>query len=472
MSARLRAVFASAVAAALASVAVSSSGCGGVAVVDAADGGAQGDATVTLADGAVVPAPGDAGVDFTGAACGRLPVFQALTASMVAQPFDYLELRRSELENGPTGPTPGKTTTLATVGSPCQTATDKAACMDQIAKALDVRDLFPEIAGKQIPSSTYIVHQAGDTVRTISTREELLAFFGPIQAPEEARMLLEVDGYEPLCTAGSITKTAQGFTVIARRQTECLNQYEGFVLDVSTAGIVTVLQKVDLRDPSKGCAVAGRRPEGYQAPAASGESDLLAYLATMRSLEAASVPAFLRLADELSAHAAPDALRARAEEAAHDEVRHAAGFAWLRGLYGAKVTANDTLEVPRHVRTLEELAIENAVEGCVRETFGALVAQYQSETAADGPVRRLFATVAEDETRHAELAWDIAAWLDTKLDGPARDRVRLARDAALTELVTGLSLAAPGEELARRCGLPTLAASRVLVAECRALFAA
>ncbi|MCY1008004.1 hypothetical protein OV079_21085 [Nannocystis pusilla] len=84
--------------------------------------------------------------------------------------------------------------------------------------------------------------------------------------------------------------------------------------------------------------------------------------------------------------------------------------------------ASPALEVPTAVRSLEALARENAVEGCVRETFGALVARYQASVAADEPLRRLFAAIAEDELDHAALAWDVATWLNGQLDEAARAR--------------------------------------------------
>jgi hypothetical protein len=58
-----------------------------------------------------------------------------------------------------------------------------------------------------------------------------------------------------------------------------------------------------------------------------------------------------------------------------------------------------------HVRSLEEMALENVVEGCVRETFGAVVAMIQAERAGDARVRRAMRRIARDETRHAELSW-------------------------------------------------------------------
>lgn len=476
-SARLRAVFASAVAAALAS-SVALAACGGSTTLDSPDGSTADsgqltpDGSVVTTDGAVTD--GSTAV-FEGALCGRDALVKGLEKAKPAKPYDYLELRYTVLTyTADGGYEPASSTTTASVGTKCKTATDATACNAAIDAAVSTKDLFPG-PGKQIPSGQYFVVQSGDKVEVLDTKAAVIAFLGTIDTPEEARLVVTLDGYEVLCGPNDVKPNGQGgYTVIAKKSTECLNQFNGYVLDVAPDATITEKQKVDLTDKDAGCAVAGRRPEGFRpgASAIAGENEVLAYLGTMHALEAASVPAFLRLADELSAHGAPETLVRRAEEAARDEVRHAAGFAWLRGLYGAKASHEPLIEMPNRVRSLEELAVENAVEGCVRETFGALVAGYQAEVAADGPVRRLFATVAEDETRHAELAWDVAAWLESRLDASARERVRGARLRALDELVAQIAVTVPGEELVRRCGAPSVEVSNVLVEGCRELFAA
>ena len=122
---------------------------------------------------------------------------------------------------------------------------------------------------------------------------------------------------------------------------------------------------------------------------------------------------------------------------------------------------------PPRARSLEEIAVENAVEGCVAETWGALVTGWQSRTATDRAVRRAMATIAEDETSHVELAWAVAAWLDPLLEEDARLRVRAARVAAAHALAKDVDVeltAAHRETL----GLPCASIARRLVEEMRA----
>jgi hypothetical protein len=63
------------------------------------------------------------------------------------------------------------------------------------------------------------------------------------------------------------------------------------------------------------------------------------------------------------------------------------------------------------------------------------------------------ARIAEDETRHAELSWDIAGWADGKLTPEERERVREAQRKAVVKLREELS-APVDPALVEVAGLP------------------
>ena len=216
---------------------------------------------------------------------------------------------------------------------------------------------------------------------------------------------------------------------------DCPMQDADVTLRVARDGSVSEVART-LQPKTGGCA--GRRPEGLAPARTLSSSPVGDYFATMAHLEAASVHAFRILRDELVEHAAPQTLVARAERAMRDEVRHAAVMARLAKRYGADVAP--VVVESRSGRSLEEIALENAREGCVRELYGALEATWQATSVAEPALARIMTTIARDETRHAELSLDVADWLESVLDDEANARVASARAAAFRELAAELSI--------------------------------
>jgi hypothetical protein len=174
----------------------------------------------------------------------------------------------------------------------------------------------------------------------------------------------------------------------------------------------------------------GRRPLGHQEPPCPGPTPVARQLAAMASLEAAAVLAFEELADWLVRHGAPPSLVERCVEAAEDERRHARIIGALARAQGA--------EPPAPVATVVDadlfaVALHNAVEGCVHESWAAVEAHWQ---VGHAPLeaRRLFARIAADELRHGQLAWDLHDWLLAQLSPADRDRVLGAQSEALRNL--------------------------------------
>ncbi|NMO15765.1 hypothetical protein HPC49_03405 [Pyxidicoccus fallax] len=209
----------------------------------------------------------------------------------------------------------------------------------------------------------------------------------------------------------------------------------------------------------------GRRPEGLCSDGAvAGQVPMLgALFAKMAHLEAASVPAFERLAEELAAHGAPHRLVRAARRAAREEVRHARAMQSLAARHGAPMP--EVSVAPFTARSLEALALENAVEGCVRETFGALLAGWQARRAGDVAVREALATIAPDELRHAELSWAIHAWALDRLAPEARARVEEAQREAWLALERESAESRLPEHVAREAGLPAPDVALQLVRE-------
>jgi hypothetical protein len=175
----------------------------------------------------------------------------------------------------------------------------------------------------------------------------------------------------------------------------------------------------------------GRLTEGYRAPEemrSEGER-----LAAMAYLEAISVHAFERLERELKAHRAPHPLLRAARRARGDEMRHTAMTARLARRRG-KSPRMPEAPAPMRVRSLLEVALENAIEGCIRETYGAVLGLVEARTARDATLRRAMQSIASDECRHAELAWAVHAWAMPRLTEGERRAVDRAMTAAVAEI--------------------------------------
>jgi hypothetical protein len=216
------------------------------------------------------------------------------------------------------------------------------------------------------------------------------------------------------------------------------------------------------------CA-AGRFFAGFRPSRSRRASTLHAHFSQMAQLEAAAVDAFLILAGELEAHGAPTELVARAKRAARDEGRHWKLTRPLALRYGA--CAKPKRAPARPVRPLVDIALENAVEGCVRETYGAVLAQHQARAAKDAEVRNVMAEIADDETAHALLSWELAKWVDARLGAPERARVARARAKAVREMTKALSAEVPAE-LVAVAGVPdAMAAQRMIASLSQALWA-
>lgn len=223
----------------------------------------------------------------------------------------------------------------------------------------------------------------------------------------------------------------------------------------ATAGTVAIVCVVS----HNGYACLGRHhADLIRRASGRGPEPIAAWLGREANGEAGSITAFRRLATELSHHGAPATLVARALDAARDEVRHAREVGALASARGG--TADPIVARAPHARDLRALALENAVEGCVLETYAAARAGHQAQHAVDADVRRVCATLAQDEARHADLAADIHTWALSRLSADDAEAVERARCDAWRRLAEH-----PEREPAdvrRVLGLPDEATARTL----------
>jgi hypothetical protein len=194
--------------------------------------------------------------------------------------------------------------------------------------------------------------------------------------------------------------------------------------------------------------------------------------------EHASIAAFAQHALELLALAAPASLIVEVHAAMRDEIEHARRCFGLASVYAERPIGPSELELaaltrrapldPRDPGSAITVALELFEGGCLNETFAALEAARAAELAEDPVVIDLLVQIADDEARHAALAWRTLAWLVERFPAcvPAlRERAGKLDDALELSLPSSASerelerhgrLGTRERELVRRQALATI----------------
>lgn len=143
-----------------------------------------------------------------------------------------------------------------------------------------------------------------------------------------------------------------------------------------------------------------------QADAAPGE-----WLASAR-LEHASVAAFARLTLQLMSLGAPAELLRDVQLAALDELRHADFFFELASRQAGQRLEPGALDVAGALDdfSLAGLIESNLLEGCIGETLAAEQLRERAARSSDAALQAELLQIADDETRHAALAFRILRW--------------------------------------------------------------
>ena len=357
--------------------------------------------------------------------------WQALQAVEPQEAVDYLELRRVEEVQFTEAEDPfGEPRVLDADGDKCGAASDVEACVAEF-DALPVASEIVTYDGfGDLKFHDSLAYTRAETAAVLGSTDGIKSFLGDIDAPGDAALWARVQGHRIVCGEGNdVGAHADGFVLHTKNGSDgCGADVVESVILVRPDGEISVIQTVVVQEGDPNCSV-GRIPDGFcRGRRSPGRNPVGRFLARVAELEAASVEAFAQFGAELSAHRAPRAFVAAAASARQDEVRHAAATRRLARRYGSGVASSPVPAAP--LKGLVAMASDNAAEGCVRETFGALVAHAQARQARDPQVRRGMQTIARDETRHAALSWRVAAWARTRMGSAERARVtRSARQS-------------------------------------------
>lgn len=178
-------------------------------------------------------------------------------------------------------------------------------------------------------------------------------------------------------------------------------------------------------------------------------------------MEHASVAAFARFSLQLLSLAAPSPLIEACNQAMVDETLHAKLAFGLSSQVSGKAVGPGRLPMDHALDTndLESVVLGAVLEGCIGETVAAVEAAQGLSTAQEPVVVSALARIAEDERRHADLAWQFVRWALTQ-DASLAPKIQalVAREIACS---AGTGESSPEPVLAR-FGLVSAAARQNL----------
>ena len=133
-------------------------------------------------------------------------------------------------------------------------------------------------------------------------------------------------------------------------------------------------------------------------------------------MEHASIAAFARFTLQLLHVGAPRDLVERSQQAMLDETLHTQLCFELASRYLERPVGPGRLLMDSAFQETEltQIVVTTFREGCVGETVATLEARAALDGATDPEVKRTLARIAEDELRHAELAWRFVRWALTQ----------------------------------------------------------
>jgi len=315
-------------------------------------------------------------------------------------------------------------------GEPCAMASEATQCNETIDSLLHSFD------------SEALITTQGDTIQVLQSEYEIKAFLGQLNNPQKVFSWMHIHGMTLSCKFndsavvthdngqtwdGVYTETTESCNPIIRERVRVKINVESW--------LITETDRSEIKRIDGACI--GRKPPGAlsfrQSNTQVNYHELGITFARHAAYEAASVIAFEHLEKELSMYGAPNDMLERIQIAAEDERRHAAQVELLAIRYGNQAEVFSVESAP--LRNLESIAIDNMSEGCIGESWGALIGLYQAENAKDPVIAETMHQIALEEVEHASLSWAIHDWIMPKLSVQASERVRVAQKSSLEKLI-------------------------------------
>ena len=132
--------------------------------------------------------------------------------------------------------------------------------------------------------------------------------------------------------------------------------------------------------------------------------------------EHASVASFARNTLQLLTLGSPSELLIASQQAGIDEINHAKISYDIASAYTGLNLAPGPLDVQKSLKKLDLMNVIRSIihEGCVGETLAAVVARVRGHGADDPYIKKSLLQITEEETNHAQLAWDTIEWVVSK----------------------------------------------------------
>lgn len=157
---------------------------------------------------------------------------------------------------------------------------------------------------------------------------------------------------------------------------------------------------------------------------------LTAHWTKLGQMEHASIAAFARFSLQLLALGAPPELVEACTAALADETAHAKLCFGIASAYAGRAIGPGPLDVSNSLEltSLADIVDLVILEGCIGETSAALDALESTDSATDPVIRSAYARIADDEQRHAELAFRFVKWALERDPAAVLPRLQAALD--------------------------------------------
>lgn len=165
-------------------------------------------------------------------------------------------------------------------------------------------------------------------------------------------------------------------------------------------------------------------------------------------MEHASIASFAQFSLDLLRLGAPPELLRECHLAALDEIEHARIAFTVAEQLSCVAVGPDVLPIgDLQLHTIEQAVAAAVIEGCIGETIAAAILSEQAHQCSEAGLARLLTKMAEDELRHAQLAWRFVAWSIQRYGRDVRVTVAATFDSALGKLPAPTDLGLPDQAL-------------------------